>query len=100
MPRTATSDIASLVVGRAIRAARRGVGMTQAELAAQLGTSAAYVSGVETGRANPTVGQLSAVANALGVELEVTFRIPQPITEPVLPTADQLLTESQPSGTR
>jgi transcriptional regulator with XRE-family HTH domain len=82
MPRTTTSDIASLVVGRAIRDARKAVGMTQADLAEGMGTTAAYVSGVETGRGNLTVGQLSAIANALGVEFAVSFRVPEPVVEP------------------
>ena len=85
MPRTTTSDIASLVVGRVIRDARRRVGMTQVECARRLGTSAAYVSGLETGRMNPTIGQLSAVATALGVELDVIFRVPESISEPTIP---------------
>jgi transcriptional regulator with XRE-family HTH domain len=83
VPRTSTSDIASGVVGRSIRDARLKLQMTQAELGQRLGTSAPYVSLLETGRANPTVGQLSAVASALGVELDIQFRVPAPLVEPV-----------------
>lgn len=76
MPRTATSSIASVVVGQAIRDARQEMGITQAELARRLRASPPYVSALEAGKANPTVGQLSAVAGALGVELHVDFRVP------------------------
>ena len=85
MPRTSSSDIASAVVGRAVRQARLDVGLTQAQVARRLGTSPTYVSVLETGRTNPTVGQLFAVALALGVEFDVRFTALAPLTEPVLP---------------
>jgi transcriptional regulator with XRE-family HTH domain len=75
------------MVGQAIRHARRDVGMTQAALADRLGTSAPYVSSVETGRANLTVGQLAAVADAMEVELYVEFRVPVPFVEPEIPAS-------------
>jgi transcriptional regulator with XRE-family HTH domain len=59
--------------------------MTQAQLAKRLGTSAVYVSVLETGRTNPTVGQLFAVAMALGVEFDVRFNAPAPVAEPAIP---------------
>jgi transcriptional regulator with XRE-family HTH domain len=90
MPRTSTSAIASAVAGHAVRDARRAVGMTQAELAGRLGTSAPYVSLIETGRANPTIGQLSAVATALGVEMDLQFRVPEPLIEPTIPKPPDL----------
>lgn len=77
--------MASLVAGRAIREMRRDLGVTQSELAKRLGTSAPYVSALETGRANPTVGQLWAVANALGVELHLSFRQPASRSLPQIP---------------
>ncbi|MGI8729286.1 MAG: helix-turn-helix domain-containing protein [Solirubrobacteraceae bacterium] len=86
MPRTATSEITSKVIGKTIRDARRRVGLTQVELAARLGTSAPYISGVENGRANLTIGQLAAVAGALRVELHVELRLPLPLIEPDIPT--------------
>ena len=85
MPRTASSDITAKMVGQSIRHARRGVGMTQAQLAVRLGTSPPYISSVETGRANLTVGQLAAIADALKVELHVDFRVPPPFVEPAIP---------------
>lgn len=91
MPRTSTSDIASAVVGRAIRDARREVGVTQAELARRLGTSPPYVSLLETGRGNPTIGQVSAVASALGVEFHVELRVPEPVVEPAIPELAELI---------
>jgi hypothetical protein len=48
--------------------------------------SAPYISGLENGRGNPTVGQLSAVADALRVELHVEFHVPTPKPPPTIPT--------------
>jgi transcriptional regulator with XRE-family HTH domain len=71
VPRTATSSILSKAVGQEIAEARRARGLTQAELGARLDASGAYVAKVETGRANVTIGQLAAFADALGAGLEV-----------------------------
>lgn len=38
-----------------------------------MGVSAPYVVAVETGRANPTVGQLAAFAEAMQLGLKVVF---------------------------
>lgn len=50
--------------------------MTQAELAVRLGVTAPYVSNLEAGRGNPTVGQLWAIAEVLGAEFEIALRRP------------------------
>ncbi|HEV8686386.1 MAG TPA: helix-turn-helix transcriptional regulator [Gaiellaceae bacterium] len=61
----------SKAVGEQIAAARRARGLTQAELGDRLGASGAYVAKVETGRANLTLGQLAAFADALNAGLDV-----------------------------
>ena len=85
LPRTATSDITSIAVGGALRSARLEIGITQQELASRLNVSAPYLSSIENGRMNMTIGQLSAIANALGAILDVTFRVPAPMIEPEIP---------------
>jgi transcriptional regulator with XRE-family HTH domain len=88
MPRTATSSIASMVIGQAVREARQRVGITQAELARRLGSSAPHVCALESGKANPTIGHLSDIASALELELRVEFReLPPLLVEPVDPPA-------------
>jgi transcriptional regulator with XRE-family HTH domain len=74
MPRTATSAVTSAIVGREIRNARLRAGMTQAQVAERLEASAPYVSGLEHGKGNMTIGQLAAIADAVGVELHVELR--------------------------
>lgn len=76
MPRTATNALASKVAGRAIRKARRDAGISQTELAKRLGTSAPYISELEAGRSNMTIGQLWSIADALRVELHIELRAP------------------------
>jgi transcriptional regulator with XRE-family HTH domain len=61
------------VVGRAIRGARVEAGLTQAQLATRMGVNPSYVTNVEAGRVNVTVGQLANVAQALGTGLDVRF---------------------------
>ena len=81
MPRTATSDVAAKVVGHNIRSARLEAGLTQAQVAARLGVNPSYVTNLEAGRVNATVGQLAHVAEALGAGLDVNF--PVLASEPV-----------------
>jgi transcriptional regulator with XRE-family HTH domain len=81
MPRTAASDLAARLVGHEVRSARRAAGLTQAELARRLGTSPAYVTNVEAGRLNLTIGQLARIADALGADLRIS--LPPIEVEPV-----------------
>lgn len=52
------------------------LGITQIELARRLKVRQPYVAAVEAGRVNLTIGQLGAVASALGVGFDVAFTIP------------------------
>ena len=67
------SQVATKVVGRAIRGARAEAGLTQAQLAARMEVNPSYVANVEAGRVNVTVGQLANLAQALGTGLDVRF---------------------------
>jgi transcriptional regulator with XRE-family HTH domain len=71
MPRTASSSVVSKAVGQEIAKARHARGLTQTELGERLDTSGAYIAKVETGRANLTLGQLAAFADALNAGLDV-----------------------------
>ena len=77
MPRTTRSDVASKVVGGAIRDARLAVGLSQDELAKRLGVSRPYIVRVERGFENSTVGQVFNIASSLGVG----FRLSMPVLE-------------------
>lgn len=76
MPRTATSRVHAHLLGERLRAARREIGITQKQLGERLGVSGSYVARIEAGRDNLTVGQLANIAEALGVGLDIAFRVP------------------------
>ena len=77
MPRTATSDIAAKMAGDGLRQARKNVGLTQAQVAREIGATPPYISNVEAGRVNLTLGQLFTLADAIGVQVELAFRAPE-----------------------
>jgi transcriptional regulator with XRE-family HTH domain len=87
MPRTAASDITSRIVGQEVRRARKAAGLTQAEVAARLNTSPTYITNVEAGRVNLTLGQLTRVAAAIGADVQVRLPLvtiePSRVAEPV-----------------
>ena len=56
-------------LGAALRAAREGRGMSLRELARQVDVSPSFVSQVELGKANPSVGTLYALVSVLGISL-------------------------------
>lgn len=58
----------------AILRARIEKGLTQEELAQKVGTKQSVISRLESGRANPSVGFLKKLAQALNTHLEIRFR--------------------------
>lgn len=55
------------LVGRNAARLRKEAGLTQEQLAERSGLSQQYLSGLESGRRNPTVVTLYELATALGV---------------------------------
>lgn len=53
--------------------ARRRKGVTQKILAKKIGTKQSVISRLESGRANPSIGFLKRLAEALNARLEVRF---------------------------
>ena len=60
-----------IALGRALRSARTGLGLTQRDLAELAGVSERTVRALETATGNPSVGALMSVANAVGLHLEL-----------------------------
>jgi ribosome-binding protein aMBF1 (putative translation factor) len=63
----------AIMVGSAVRAARRRAGVSQAELAARAKTSPPAIARLERGQVSPTVISLDRIARALGAELIIDF---------------------------
>lgn len=92
--KTNSSSVTSIVVGEEIRRVRKALGLTQAELAERLGAAASYVTAIERGRENLTLGSLARIASALGTGLEVSF----PRMKDEYQTLDQDLAELEAAG--
>ena len=74
---------AKTVIGRTIRLLREAGGLSQEKLAERAGITYQYVSSVENGKENFTVGVLDALARALDVEvptlIERAYAAPMPV---------------------
>ena len=85
-------------MGDALREARRGRGLSLRELADRLGVSPSLISQIETGRANPSVSTLYAIAGELDVSLdELLFNERRP-AETVPPPAQPETVGTMASG--
>lgn len=70
----------AITIGRLLARRRREAGLTQAEVAARMGTSQAAISRLESGQAMPSLPLLDRYATALGRPIEIMFG--QPETSP------------------
>lgn len=61
-------------LGRSIRAMRKMKGLTQEELAKQVGMKRSSISGIEGGRQVLSERTLNSIADVLGYRVHVTFR--------------------------
>lgn len=67
-----------MTVGALLAAARERVGLTQRQLAARAGTSAAAVCEYESGKRVPRVDTLERILAAAGARLDLVVRWPEP----------------------
>ena len=68
---------AAFELAERVREARKRVGMTQAELAARIGSTQPAIARLEAGGVSPSLPILRRVAEALGLELIVDLRWPR-----------------------
>lgn len=77
------STDAKVTIGRMIRLLRESERLSQEKLAARAGITYQYLSAIENGKENFTVGTLESIANALGLEflslIERAYTDPSPI---------------------
>ena len=64
-------------VTNTIRAVREGAGMTQAELARQVGVTRQTLIAIEQGRYSPTLELAFQISRAFGVGLDDLFQYPE-----------------------
>jgi len=59
--------------GHRLRQLREAKGLSQEELAFKVGVHRTYLGGIERGERNPSLKNIAAIANALGVPLAELF---------------------------
>ena len=62
--------------GDRIRELRAAAGLTQEDLSERCGLFRTYMSRIETGKANPTLTMIHALAESLGVDVTALFAPP------------------------
>lgn len=60
--------------GESLSALRLGAGLSQVQLAERAGTTQPYIARIERGQADPSTDMVSRIAQALGVDEDLTFR--------------------------
>ena len=64
-----------IVIGKAVAAARAKKNLSQKELSELSGIDQSDISKIERGVANPSVGTLTRIAEAMGAELQLSISI-------------------------
>lgn len=65
------------MMGERIATLRRERGFTQREFALMVGMNRGYLCDLEHGKANPTLGMIAQIAEALGVEAAELLALPK-----------------------
>ena len=73
--------------GVRIRELRQAVGLTQEDLADHCGLYRSYMSRIETGKTNPTLTMIHALATSLGVPVAELFPAPVEVKKAVKKSA-------------
>jgi len=59
--------------GKKVRELRQAKGLSQEELAFKVGVHRTYLGGIERGERNPSLKNIAAIAEALGISLSELF---------------------------
>lgn len=77
MPRKATSTIRAVLADN-LRQFRKGLGISQEELAARCGLHRTYVGSVERGERNVSLSTLEVIAQVVGVSIPELLTVRDP----------------------
>lgn len=64
-------DAYAFYTGQILHEARKEVKVTQSELARRINSTKSYISRIENGSINPSVGTFYRIINALGLKIEI-----------------------------
>jgi transcriptional regulator with XRE-family HTH domain len=84
-------------VAKQIISLRKALGLSQKELADKLNTKQSAISRIEKGEQNISIGLLEKIADALGVEVNVSLNFTQP-DAPSAVNPDGRINSQQPGG--
>lgn len=79
-----------------LRAAREKMGLSQRALSARAGVPQSHISKIENGAVNLTVSSLTAIANALDLELALIPRKAVPAIRTIIRSIDASADDDQP----
>jgi transcriptional regulator with XRE-family HTH domain len=87
----AAGDWSAEHLGRTLRALRKARGLRLADLASESGLSASFLSQVEQGRSDISVGRLMRLAQALHVRMTDLVELPPPPERPFVPADERIV---------
>jgi transcriptional regulator with XRE-family HTH domain len=79
---TGAVEAMQVLFGENFRQARTRAGLTQRDIEAHTGIKQAYISQIEGGKQNPTLGTMMILAHAVGKDVRVLLRQPTASTKP------------------
>ena len=90
-------DAYQATFGQHIRYLRRLRSLTQEEVAHRAGVHVTYLSGIERGVRNPSLKNIRAIAEALGVPMGELFAPEPVVSEPLSPEPVSLAADATPT---
>lgn len=69
----------AITFGEQVRRIREAQGVSQAELARRMATSQSAIARLEAGGVDPKLGTLERLSRALGADLILDLRMPEPV---------------------
>ncbi len=94
----APGDWSAEHLGRTLRALRTARGLRLADLAQESGLSASFLSQVEQGRSDISVGRLMRLAQALHVRMTDLVELPPPAERPIVRAGERVQVPSPTPG--
>ena len=94
----AAGDWSAEHLGRTLRSLRKMRGLRLADLADESGLSASFLSQVEQGRSDISVGRLMRLAQALHVRMTDLVELPAPPERPIVRSGERVVVPSPTDG--
>jgi transcriptional regulator with XRE-family HTH domain len=87
-------------LGDLLKARREGIGLTQRQLAAELGVEASHVAFLESGRRKPSLKLVARIADTLGLDRQELLILAHPEAKGLIAEAESARNTTAPSWQR